>query len=62
MKRSELIKLLKRNHCYFVDEGTNHEIWHSDLTGRDFLLWRHSQQEIPTGTLNKILKDAGVKK
>ena len=55
MKRSELIKLLKRNHCYFVDEGTNHEIWHSDLTGRDFLLW-------PTGTLNKILKDAGVKK
>ena len=60
MKRSELVKLLKRNGCYFAYNGTNHEVWHSDLTGKDFLLWRHAK-EIPTGTLQKILKEAGIK-
>lgn len=61
MKRSELIKILKRSGCYFVHEGTKHEVWHSDITGKNFLIWRHSK-EVPTGTLEKILKEAGIKK
>ena len=61
MKRSELVKILKKYGCYFVHEGTNHEVWHSSITEKDFLLWRHTGKEIPTGTLNKIFKEAGIK-
>ena len=29
MKRSELIKILKKYGCYIIREGANHEVWHS---------------------------------
>ena len=61
MKRSELIKILKNFGCYLVREGTNHEIWHSNITGKDFPVWRHSGKEIPTGTLRNIFREAGIK-
>lgn len=61
MKKSELLKILEEYGCYFVHEGTNHEVWHSSISGKDFLLWRHAGKEIPKGTLNKILKEAGIK-
>ncbi|MBQ7594591.1 MAG: type II toxin-antitoxin system HicA family toxin [Synergistaceae bacterium] len=60
MKRSELLRILKANGCYFVREGTNHEIWHSDITGNDFPVWRHSGRDIPPGTLRKIFREAGI--
>ena len=61
MKRSELLRILKANHCCFVREGNNHEVWHSDITGQDFPVWRHQNKDIPPGTLRKILKEAGIK-
>ena len=61
MKVSELTKLLKKNDCYLVEHGKEHDRWHSDITGKDFYVPRHKSKEIPTGTLNKILKDAGLK-
>lgn len=61
MKRSELIKILKRYNCYFIREGANHELWHSDITGQDFPVWRHANKEIPVKTLQKIFKEAGIK-
>lgn len=61
MKTSELIKLLKKNGCYPVAHGAEHDKWHSTITGKDFCLPRHRAKEIPTGTLNNILKDAGLK-
>lgn len=62
MKVSELIKLLRRSgYCYFVEHGAEHDKWHSNLTGKDFRVPRHRSKEIPTGTLDKILKDAGLK-
>lgn len=61
MKVSELEKILRKNGCYFVEHGAEHDKWHSDITGRDFRLPRHKSKEIPTGTANRILKDAGLR-
>lgn len=61
MKTSELIKILKKNGCYFVEHGKEHDKWYSEVTGKYFRLWRHPSKEVPTGTLNRILKDAGIK-
>ncbi|NLM14295.1 MAG: type II toxin-antitoxin system HicA family toxin [Clostridiaceae bacterium] len=62
MKVSELIKKLKASKkCYLVEHGARHDMWHSDITGKDFPVPRHQSQEIKTGTLERILKDAGLK-
>lgn len=60
MKTSELLKLLKKHGIYKVREGGRHTIFHSPITGKEFPVHRHAK-EIPTGTLDKILKDAGLK-
>ena len=62
MRRSELVKLLKLHGCYSLDKGTNHEQWFSPISNRQFSVPRHGGQEVATGTLNKILKQAGIKK
>lgn len=60
MKFSELKKLLKKNGCYPVRQGANHEQWYSPKTGKTFSLGRHDSQEVKSGTLNSIKKDAGL--
>lgn len=60
MKTTELIKLLKKNKCSIIRNGSRHDIWYSDATGKQFSVPRH-KAEIPTGTLNNILKDAGLR-
>ena len=59
VKTSELIKLLKKAGCTYVRDGGNHGIWYSPITGKTFPVWYHNK-EIPTGTLNKIKKEAGI--
>ncbi|MDO4333429.1 MAG: type II toxin-antitoxin system HicA family toxin [Eubacteriales bacterium] len=61
MKVSELTKLLRKNHCFFVEHGHEHDKWHSNITGKDFRIPRHKSKELPKGTLSKILIDAGLK-
>ncbi len=61
MKTSELTKLLKKNKCYLVEHGKEHDRWYSELTERTFVIPRHGSKEIPTGTAKRIMKDAGVK-
>lgn len=61
MKVSELIKLLKKNDCYFVEHGAEHDKWHSNITGKDIRIPRHKAKELPTGTANSILRDAGLR-
>jgi len=60
MKKSELEKLLKQNGCYFVKPGKRHDRWHSPLSNSTFSVPRHEGKEIPIGTLNSILKQAGI--
>lgn len=61
MKVSELVRLLRRNKCYLVEHGREHDKWHSDVTGKDFRVPRYMAKELPTGTTNSILKDAGLR-
>ena len=60
MKTQELIKILRKNGCYIKRNGSKHDIWYSKVTGREFTVPRH-KTEIPIGTLNNILKTAGLK-
>ena len=59
MKTPELFKLLKKNKCSLIRNGSRHDIWYSEITGKQFTVPRH-KAEIPTGTLKNILKDAGL--
>ena len=54
MKTSELIKLLKKNHCHLAEHGKEHDKWYSEITGKTFMIPRHGGKEIPTGTANRI--------
>ena len=62
MKASELIRLLKKNGFRFdrMAKGS-HEIWVNDQTGKTTIVPNHGSKEIPTGTMNKILKQADLK-
>lgn len=60
MKTSELIKLLKQHGIYLLREGGRHSQYYCPATGKVIMIWRHAK-EIPTGTANAILKDAGLK-
>lgn len=60
MKTSELIKLLKQVGFVKRAEGGNHTEYYNPNTGKKIYVWRH-KKEVPTGTANKILKDAGLK-
>lgn len=60
MKTSELLKLLKEHGCTMVEHGGRHDKYYSPITGNTFPIWRH-KSEIPTGTVQKILKEAGLR-
>ena len=55
-----VIKTTEKNHYSILRNGSRHDIWYSDITGKQFSVPRH-KAEIPIGTLNNILKDAGIK-
>ena len=59
MKTQDLIKLLKKNKCYIARHGKKHDLWYSEITGKTFSVPRH-KNEIATGTLKSILKDADI--
>ena len=61
MTYSELKKILKSNGCIIDHEGANHEIWYSPITNKTFPVGRHKTEEVAKGTLQKILKQAGLK-
>lgn len=61
MTTAELIKLLKKNGCTFVRNGSNHDIYKSPITGKEFPVGRHSSEEVKPPTLHTILKQAGIK-
>ncbi|MGN0400659.1 MAG: type II toxin-antitoxin system HicA family toxin [Acetatifactor sp.] len=59
MKNGELTKILKKNGCNLIRHGSNHDIWFSPITNKQFAVPRH-KEEIKTGTANSILKAAGI--
>lgn len=62
MKYTELQKKLKKIGCYDTgDQQAGHPVWYSPLTGKTFQMSNHESQEVATGTLKKIMRDAGLK-
>ena len=61
MKTSELTRLLTKAGCKLTAHGTRHDEWYSPITGKEFPIPRHDAKELPSGTANRILKDAGLK-
>ncbi len=62
MTYSELRRLVKEYGCQLDRSGRNHDIFYSPITGRKFPVGRHGKEEVKTGTLKGILKDAGIGK
>ncbi|EXZ16363.1 type II toxin-antitoxin system HicA family toxin [Bacteroides fragilis] len=44
-----------------MSHGKEHDVWYSPKTGKYFRVGRHGSQEIKGGTLNSMMKDAGLK-
>lgn len=61
MRTSEMKRWLREAGCQLKREGANHEIWYSPITGKKFQVPRHDSQELPTGTAQSIMKQAGLK-
>lgn len=59
MKNSEIVKILKKNDCSLIRHGSNHDIWFSPITNKQFAVPRH-KDEIKTGTAKSILREAGI--
>lgn len=41
--------------------GKEHDKWFCGKTGKSIMIPRHGSKEIPTGTVNRILNDTGIK-
>ena len=61
IKYSELEKMLRKNGCIVYKEGAGHTIWYSPITKKYFPVGRHKTEDVKAGTLNSILRDAGLK-
>lgn len=62
MKYNELKKKLKKAGWSFLRQGKgSHEVWQNAETKQRIIVANHGSKEVPTGTANKILKDAGLK-
>lgn len=61
MTWGELIRLLKKNGCKFDGHRANHDMYFCPKTGEVIAVGRHTKEEVRTGTMRAILKQAGIK-
>ena len=61
MRVNELKHLLRDYGCYELQSGKEHDVWFSPITEAKIRVPRHQAKEVPNGTLNSILKQAGIK-
>ncbi|MDR1973452.1 MAG: type II toxin-antitoxin system HicA family toxin [Bacteroidales bacterium] len=59
MKTEELKRKLRRGGCYFVRQGSNHEVWFSPITNAIFTVPRHTDTK--PNLVKVISKQSGVK-
>lgn len=61
MTGAELLRLL-RKHGWVIAEGKRHHLaTHPERPGVKIPVARHKSKEVPVGTLQEILKQAGLK-
>ncbi len=61
MKYSELIRLLSQQGWTLSRSGGAHDIYKHQTIGGSIPIPRHYSKEVPPGTLNSIMKKAGLK-
>ena len=62
MKYNELEKMVKITGCYDTGrQQAGHPLWYCPKTAKYFQMSNHGSEEVARGTLNKILKAAGLK-
>jgi len=59
MKRSALLKYLRKNGCHLKREGSSHSLWCNPLTGHVEAIPRHT--EIPNKLARKICRALSLK-
>ncbi|MEC4684381.1 MAG: type II toxin-antitoxin system HicA family toxin [Nitrospirota bacterium] len=59
MKRSELLRHLRKHGCYLKREGSSHSLWCNPLTGHVETIPRHT--EISNKLARKICKALSIK-
>lgn len=60
LKYSELERLLKKAGCELVRDDGRHLTWYSPKTGKYFQTSHHKSEEVKSGTLKSIKRDAGI--
>jgi mRNA interferase HicA len=58
MKRTALLRHLRRHGCYLKREGSSHSLWMNPLTGRIEAVPRHT--EVSDNLARKICRDLSV--
>lgn len=61
MKPKELIKILESKGFYLKRSKGSHQIFRNDQTGKMTVVPVHNR-DLPVGTFNEILKQAGINK
>lgn len=61
MKVNEVLKLLKRDGWYLHRHGKRHDLYRHETKPNQIPIPRHQAKEVANGTLDSILKDAGLK-
>ncbi|MDR1226659.1 MAG: type II toxin-antitoxin system HicA family toxin [Prevotellaceae bacterium] len=61
MKISEALRKLKREGCYLLSHGGNHDWWQSPITNKKFQVPRHQTQELTPKTKTSIELYSGVR-
>ena len=60
MTTAELIRLLKKNGCELVGHHKRHDMYKINSTAKKIRVGRHAKEEVKSGTLHKILQNAGI--
>ena len=58
---NEVLKLLKKDGWYLHRNGTRHDLYRHPTKPNQISIPRHGSKEMAPGTLQSILKDAGLK-
>lgn len=58
---NELLKKLKKDKWYLYKHGKKHDLYRHDTKSGQLTIPRHGSKEVAKGTLNSILKAAGLK-
>jgi len=61
MTIAEFIRAIKKQGIRFKEHGSRHDVYWNPGTGATAQIPRHQSQDIKKGTMEKILKDLGLK-